>query len=62
MYDCPGVHQLSEKERQALVDSPACNLETQEQLCTPSRFSGAFMQCIEHAHAIVCDAWWRLRF
>jgi hypothetical protein len=61
MADCPSIHRLTREEKEQLV-LPGFLLESSEQLCNVSRYSGDLMQCIEHTHAIICQKWWKERF
>ena len=56
MFDNPSFHQLSETDITRLLLEGY--LKTRKQLCSPPRYSGDFMQCIEHVHAIICRIWW----
>jgi hypothetical protein len=49
MYDCPHFHDLKDYQLQAL-HLGVSNVQR------PPRYSGDFMQCIEHVHAYVCAA------
>jgi hypothetical protein len=55
MYDCPYFHDLKSWQLQALHLGKG-NVER------PPRYSGDFMQCIEHVHAYVCAAFDRDSF
>ena len=59
MYDNPSFHNLTDEEKEDLV---ACTpLDNIGQLQHPPRYSGDFMQCIEHVHSIICNEWWSTR-
>lgn len=51
-YDNPSFHKLSPELLQA------CNIGTSS-VMRPPRYSGDFMQCIEHVHGYVCQAFQR---
>lgn len=61
MYDNPSFHNISEEDKQWLLETPGL-LERIDQLQRPPPYSGDFMQCIEHVHAVICDRWWYHRF
>jgi hypothetical protein len=54
-FDCPRNHALSK------LQYTSCNLGVND-VVRPPRYSGDFMQCIEHVHAIVCAEFQRQRF
>lgn len=56
MYDNPTFHRLSEVQKQWLLQKTP--LVSAHQLKNPPCYSGDFMQCIEHVHAIICRRWW----
>ena len=65
MYDNPRVHNLNAVDKSALRRSrnfPEGLVDPDYQLQSPPTYSGDFMQCIEHVHGIICDAWWKQRF
>jgi len=59
VYDNPSFHQLSEVDKLRLLHQTP--LEDLCQLQQPARYSGDMMQCIEHVHAIICQAWYKER-
>lgn len=54
-FDHPRNHALSE------LQYTSCNLG-RSNVVRPPRYSGDFMQCIEHVHAIVCTEYQKQRF
>jgi hypothetical protein len=56
MFDNPRFHQMDEQHYVQL--ELAGDLVSRKQLKTAPRYSGDFMQCIEHVHAIICNKWW----
>ena len=56
MSDNPRFHQLEEVHFQQLL--LAGDLVSRDQIQYAPRYSGDFMQCIEHVHAIICRKWW----
>lgn len=59
MYDNPSFHKLSQRDKEALrLDTP---MQSLDQLQQPPPYSGDFMQCIEHVHANICNAWYKQR-
>jgi hypothetical protein len=59
MFDNPGFHGVDDTDVKRLLLKGY--LQSEKQLCQPPRYSGDFMQCIEHVHAIICRIWWRKR-
>ena len=59
MMDNPSVHQLSKTDIKRLKLEG--HLKSKKQLRYAPRYSGDFMQCIEHVHAIICQRWWMRR-
>jgi hypothetical protein len=58
MYDGPRFHQLTAED----VDEVCMRTGVQpRQLQHPPRYSGDMMQCVEHVHGTICDAWWNER-
>lgn len=55
MYDNPSFHRLTEDEKLDILQETM--LESVDQLQNPPRYSGDFMQCIEHVHGYICGAW-----
>jgi hypothetical protein len=63
MFGNSSVRDLDAAEKQALVDGRLGRLCPLKKLGQkPPTYSGDFMQCIEYVDAIICDAWWKLRF
>lgn len=60
IYDNPRVHNIEPDDLDWL--QTAGYLDDIDQLIRPPVYSGDFMQCIEHIHAIICDAWFKERF
>ena len=54
-YDNPNFHNLSRAQL------TMCNIGTHN-VIRPPRYSGDFMQCIEHVHGFVCDAFKKENF
>lgn len=59
MFDNPSFHNLSEEDIATLKHEGA--ITSRSQIQRPPEYSGDFMQCIEHAHAIIAEAWWHHR-
>lgn len=59
MMDNPSIHQLDEHDYERLL--LAGYLKSREQIQFAPKYSGDFMQCIEHVHGIICRKWWHLR-
>lgn len=55
MYDNPSFHRLTDEEKLDIYHDTM--LESVDQLQNPPRYSGDFMQCIEHVHGYICGAW-----
>lgn len=60
IYDNPNFHNITAEDRDWLQQSGY--LDDIDQLISPPVYSGDFMQCIEHVHAIICEAWFKERF
>lgn len=60
IYDNPNMHNISAEDLDWL--QVAGYLDDIDQLISPPVYSGDFMQCIEHVHAIICQAWFKERF
>lgn len=59
MFDNPSFHNLDDYDYHTLVNEGA--IEDASQIQRPPVYSGDFMQCIEHAHAIIAAEWWQFR-
>lgn len=56
MFDNPRFHRFEEVHYKQL--ELAGDLVDRGQLQYAPRYSGDFMQCIEHVHGIICRKWW----
>lgn len=59
MYDGPSFHNITEEHIQSMIDEGL--IKYAWQLKQAPRYSGDFMQCVEHAHAIIAAEWWFAR-
>lgn len=59
MMDNPSIHQLTDDDYARLL--LAGRLVSRDQIQFAPRYSGDFMQCIEHVHGVICKKWWWLR-
>ena len=59
MCDNPSIHQLGDEHYEQLL--LAGRLKSRDQIQFAPRYSGDFMQCIEHVHGVICRKWWWLR-
>lgn len=59
MFDGPSFHKLTEEHITDLIKGGL--IKYRWQLMTAPRYSGDFMQCVEHGHAIISQAWFKQR-
>lgn len=59
MYDGPNFHKLDPDTIEDMIHGGL--VRDVDQLQQPPRYSGDFMQCVEHGHAIIEDAWFKKR-
>lgn len=59
MFDNPRFHQMDPADLDRLLLEGY--LKSADQLQHAPRYSGDYMQCIEHVHSIICKKWWRKR-
>ena len=59
MFDNPRFHEIDDVAYDRLFLEGY--LKSKDQLQRAPRYSGDFMQCIEHVHSIICKKWWRRR-
>jgi hypothetical protein len=58
MFDGPRFHQLHPEDTDEVCAHTGVDAR---QLQSPPRYSPDMMQCVEHVHGIICDAWWTER-